>query len=367
MKVGILTISEGENYGNRLQNYASQEVLKSLGMQPYTIKNYTNQYITKYRIKEDAKIIISKLYKKINKINNQKLSNTLRYIKFKNFNISNIEYANEIVSKDNISTELNKKYDFFITGSDQVWNPEYLINSEIDFLTFADKKKRIAFSPSFGVSKLPENCKDNYKKWINGMEYLSVREQAGADIIKDLTGREAIVLLDPTLMLSKDEWMNIAKKPELNQDLNKKYILTYFLGNKSLEVENKINKIAKDNGLQIINLLDINDKYIYSVDPSEFIWLINNCELMCTDSFHGAVFSLIMKRPFIVFERKSEGASMNSRLETLLSKFDMECRLDKNICNNGQVFNVDFESVDRIINNEKEKTFNYLKNALNIK
>ena len=217
------------------------------------------------------------------------------------------------------------------------------------------------------MSKLPENCKDNYKKWINGMEYLSVREQAGADIIKDLTGREAIVLLDPTLMLSKDEWMNIAKKPELNQDLNKKYILTYFLGNKSLEVENKINKIAKDNGLQIINLLDINDKYIYSVDPSEFIWLINNCELMCTDSFHGAVFSLIMKRPFIVFERKSEGASINSRLETLLSKFDMECRLDKNICNNGQVFNVDFENVDRIINNEKEKTFNYLKNALNIK
>ena len=150
MKVGILTISEGENYGNRLQNYASQEVLKSLGAEPYTIKNYTNQYVIKDGIKEDAKIIISKLYKKINKINNQKLSNMLRYIKFKNFNISNIEYANEIVSKDNISTELNKKYDFFITGSDQVWNPEYLINSEIDFLTFADKKRELHFRQALG-------------------------------------------------------------------------------------------------------------------------------------------------------------------------------------------------------------------------
>lgn len=167
------------------------------------------------------------------------------------------------------------------------------------------------------------------------------------------------------MMLSKDEWLKVAKMPSWKSD--KKYILTYFLGNKDEETEIRINKIAIENDLEIINLMDISSKKVYCVDPSEFIALINNAELMCTDSFHGIVFSLIMKTNFMLFNRKDKEISMNSRLETLLSKFDMQSRLDKNITDDKQIFNTDFSNVDKVINTEKEKAINYLKNALNIK
>ena len=106
----------------------------------------------------------------------------------------------------------------------------------------------------------------------------------------------------------------------------------------------------------------MSNKYNYSIDPSEFIYLINSCTLMCTDSFHGAVFSIIMNTPFIVFERKSKGKSMNSRIDTLLSLFSMESRLGKNVTDDN-IFNVDFSHVTDILDRERNRAINYLKEA----
>lgn len=368
MKVAILTITNGQNYGNRLQNYATQTLLNSLGLEAETVINTTNQNLVNDKnIIGKFKYILADVYSKILVRNSPRLNKIMRRKSFNDFNEKYIRFSPYVISKNNISENFKERYDYFICGSDQVWNPNFIFNSEIDFLTFAKSGQRIAYSPSFGISKLPDSCKDDYRKWISGMDYLSVREEAGARIIKEIANREALVLLDPTFMLSKDEWLNIAKKPKFISNLDEKFVLTYFLGNKDIKVDKKINDIAKKHNLKIINLMDINNKNIYSVNPSEFIWLINNCELMCTDSFHGAVFSLIMKSAFVVFERNSKGDSMNSRLETLLSKFNMESRLDKNISDYKKVFSVDFSNVDKIIKYEKEKTINYLRNALNIK
>ena len=366
MKVAILTMSNGINYGNRLQNYAVQKVLESVGCEVETIKNFTSQRITsKSDPKRIIKYALASIYEKVPFVDIKFLNRILRNVNFNKFTKNYIKQTKYIITKDYIPTNICNMYDYFICGSDQIWNPEFKINSEIDFLTFANKGQRIAYAPSFGVSKLPEYCIDSYKKWINEIDCLSVREQVGADIIKELTGRNAIVLVDPTLMLSKDEWLSIAKKPKIK--LNKKYILTYFLGKKDNITENRINKIAKKYDLEVINLLDISHKFIYSADPSEFLWLINNSELVCTDSFHGSVFSLIFQKAFMVFERKDNFLSMNSRLDTLLAKFDMESRRESNIINEDEVFNIDFSKVNRIINNEKDKTFKYIKEALNIK
>lgn len=366
MKVAILTITNGENYGNRLQNYSVQKVIKSLDLEVETIPNITNQnYINNNSIKQKIKRFLVYNYMNLKGLNSYKFNNMLRYVKFKNFTNKYINQSEFYISDKSIPNDINKKYDFFICGSDQIWNPEFYFNSEIDFLTFAKKGKRIAYSPSFGISELPKDCKKNYKEWLSGMDYLSVREEAGARIIKELTGKEAQVLLDPTLMLSKNEWLMISNKPKIKKIFKNKFILTYFLGDRNSDIDNRINDIAKENNLEIINLLDINDKYIYSVDPSEFIWLIDNCSLMCTDSFHGTVFSLIMKKPFIVFERIGKETSMNSRLETLLNLFKMKNRISKNI-KNTEVFNINFDHVDNIINEERKKTLKYLKKALNI-
>lgn len=364
MKIGIMTITNGENYGNRLQNYAVQSVLESLGAEVETIKNVTGQYVIKEEsFKEKSKEVICKIYKATKRINLEKLNVMLRYSRFKEFTNKYIKMSKYVISKDNIPYNIQNEYDFFVTGSDQVWNPNFYFNSEIDFLTFAKKGQRIAFSPSFGVNTIPEKNREGYSKWINGMDYLSVRENAGAKIIKTLTGRESVVLVDPTMLLSKKEWCNIAQMPQIK--LKNKYILSYFLGNKDKEAEDMINNIAKKNNFEVINLLDMGNKFIYSINPNEFLALINNAELVCTDSFHGIVFSIIMKSPFVVFNRKDKEVSMNSRIDTLLSLFNMKNRISNNI-NNDEIFQINFDESEKIIKQEKEKALNYLKMSLNI-
>lgn len=366
MKVGIVTINNGENYGNRLQNYALQEALIGLGCDVETIRNITGQTPINYsNIKWKIKEEVLKLYLKTNQNNIFTLNKMFRHIKFKDFTDNFIKQSNFIISKNNIPRDLSSKYDYFIAGSDQVWNPNFFFNSDIEFLTFANKNQRISYAASFGISEISIDKKEQYRIWLEGMTNISIREESGAKIVKELIGKETEVVIDPTMLLEKKKWISISRKPKMK--LDKKFILTYFLGGIESKVKERLDNISKKYDLQIINLLDKSDKVIYSLDPAEFIWLINKCELMCTDSFHGAVFSLILKKPFIVFERKSIGGSMNSRLETLLSKFDMESRLDKNIDNDDQVFSCDFTNVDTIINYEREKSLKYLRRALNIK
>src|SRR5699024_6730560 len=127
----------------------------------------------------------------------------------------------------------------------------------------------------------------------------------------------------------QNDWRAISKVSSVKPETP--YLLTYFLGEISNNTKKRINKIAKKKKLKIINLASLQDVKYYTADPSEFIDFIDSAELFCTDSFHGAVFSILLKTPFIVFERKGSLPSMNSRIETLLSKFNLDFRMAKNI------------------------------------
>ncbi len=153
---------------------------------------------------------------------------------------------------------------------------------------------------------------------------ISVREEAGKKIVEDLTGRKDVeVLVDPTMLLTAEEWDNVSNKPE--QLKTDKYILNYFLGELSEKRKNEIDRIAKENGCKIINMLDSNSPF-YKTGPAEFLYLEKNAFLICTDSFHACVFSILYNRPFIVFEREDNNVSMNSRIDTLLNKFHLQDR-----------------------------------------
>lgn len=254
---------------------------------------------------------------------------------------------------------------YFVIGSDQVWNPYYRYGSPIDFLTFAPKYKRIAYAPSFGISSIPDEYIEDYKLWLSEMDSLSVREEVGAKIIKKLTGKDSIVLVDPTIMLSKEKWLSVSKS-SVNKPQNK-YLLTYFLGEVSQKKRKRIRKIASDNKLEIVNLAYIKDKDRYATDPGEFIDYINSATVFLTDSFHGAVFSILMEKPFIIFERDEKIPSMNSRIDTLLSTFNLKSRKWENILGNDDIFNVDYSHVTPILEFERNKALNYLKEALHIK
>lgn len=350
MKVGICTINDNGNYGNRLQNYAIQEVLKKRGINVETISNEINNYGLKYYINNFKTILVRIL----------KLNKHRRLVRFLKFN-KNIKFANFGIDKLHIPKNINKKYDYFITGSDQVWNPNFNRMSDIDFLTFTTQEKRIAFSASFGISELPENMKEYYKKRLLGIEYLSVREDRGKEIIEELTGRKDVqVLVDPTMLLTAEEWDKVAKKPkQLKTD---KYILNYFLGELSERRKKEIERVAKENNCEVINILDKSSPF-YETGPSEFLYLEKNAFLICTDSFHSSIFAILYDRPLIVFDREDTKAKMNSRLDTLLKKFKLENRWYKNKITKEQL-KVDYEETYKILEEERKKAKNFIENAI---
>ncbi len=371
-KVAIITLRGYFNYGNRLQNYALQESLKSLGFYVETIKNNTKNIIGKNNKIKKLSRLKNKSPKLICKILNKKIATYLnrkiideRIKVFRKFTLDYIKETNFMILDDNIIDMLSDRYDYFVTGSDQVWNPDYLYGTSINFLTFAPKHKRIAYAPSFGVSEIKPEYKEKYKEWISEIPWLSVREDDGARIIKELTGRDAPVLVDPTLLLTKEKWLSIAKEAKNKPKGN--YLLTYFLGGIPPKYKKQIKKIAKVNNLEVINLADIRDKETYRTGPSEFIDYINSCSVFCTDSFHGAVFSILFEKPFIVYERMGSTLSMFSRIETLLKKFKLESRKAENIKSNEDVFNIDFSHVPAILEAERKKSYDFLKEALNVK
>lgn len=372
MKIGIITIIDYFNYGNRLQNYAVQEILKSIGYTVETIvntqrssnKNTSNKLKNLSKLKnKNAMSILKTIKRRLFLIIDKKKISSLNNEKYRNFKGFTDKYINEtdfIISDNYIPEYINDDYDFFIVGSDQVWNPHYRKGSSIDFLTFAHKEKRISFSASFGVSRIPDDFKEDYSKWLCDFKAISVRENAGFDIVKNLTGKEAEVLLDPTLLIQKENWINISK--ESKKKPSKRYILTYFLGHKNETISKKIIEIANRKDLEIVNLASIKDDKFYTCDPAEFLDFIKSAEIFFTDSFHGVVFSILFSKPFIVFKR----GEMNSRIDTLLNKFDLVDRKWENIRFDEDIFKIDFSHVESILENERQKAINYLQNALTI-
>jgi hypothetical protein len=361
-KTYIITLNGYFNYGNRLQNYALEKVLKKKQIYPITL------IIEKFNKNE-------KLLSKIKRI---KLNNFLTKI-FNQFffigqKLIKLKYKNIINKKTTIFKRFSKEFlnekpfnqpnenSYFIAGSDQIWNPHYNSDFKKYFLQFAPKDKRIAYAPSFGVSEIPEDKKEKYKKWLNEIPHLSVREKEGAKIIKELTGRDVPVLVDPTLLLKKEEWLEISKEHENKP--KSKYLLTYFLGTIPRDRKKLIKNIAKKYHLKIVRLADLKDKKTYTADPSEFIDYINSAEIFLTDSFHGTVFSILMETPFYVFQRLG-GKSMYSRIDTLLEMTNFKNREEKDINLSNNLLEVDFAHVDEILKKERQKSMDFLKNALN--
>lgn len=346
-KVGICTINDDGNFGNRLQNYAVQEILKKKNINVKTIRK--NSIID--RLKETIKLNIKRYLKK---------TKYQRQINFFKFN-KNIKFEN--YNSEKKLNKIGKKYDIFITGSDQVWNPNFGRMTDVDFLTFANEEKRNSFSASFGVSRLPDNLKEFYTERLEKIKNISVREKEGKNIVEELTGRKDVeVLIDPTMMIKAEEWDKISKKPrKLGND---KYILNYFLGDISKDRKKIIEKVAIENNCKIINILDSQDIY-YSCGPSEFLYLEKNAFLICTDSFHSSVFAILYNRPFLVFEREDTNENMNSRLENLLSKFELQDRKYRGGNIKEKDLKHDYSNSYKILDVERKKCDEFLMKILN--
>ena len=339
-RIAILTICD-MNLGNRLQNYALQDILKQLGFEVETIQRSSKGKIKKYKeyIRSYVKNDKYALYNKFNR---------------------KIKWSNSVISREFISSEINSKYDFFVVGSDQIWNITFDFITDLDFLPFIEKNKKVSYAASFGIDTIPNEKKEHIGKLLNDFSEISVRELSGVKIINGICNKHAELVLDPTLLVDKKTWKSIENRPRKFAKSN--YLLKYFLGD---DKSNKIiKKIADFYGWEIVDVLN-NE---FGVGPSEFLYLIDNASFICTDSFHASVFSYIYKRPFIVFNRIGQDEDMSSRLENFCTKFCLnQHRYESDCFSLTRILECDYENGYKILKNEKEKSINYLIKALDKK
>lgn len=312
MKIGILTFTDGTNYGQRLQNYALQELLASYENDVYTIKQEHH-----YSIKHRIKVAINSIAHIKQAVKQNKRKNA-----FERFNNRYIKFYNHLLP-ENGNESLAEEFDLFIAGSDQIWNPNSpFVNSNM-FMQFAPKQKRATYAASFSVDEIPNSKREKFSQWIGEIDYVSVRELQAVKLVEQLTGKKPVLSLDPTLLLDNQKWENIAEKAENTIELPDSYIISLFLGNDYINEEKEI---AKQTGLSVMRFKDFE-----TAAPDEFLKIIKNASLVLTDSYHVTIFSMLFHRPFIIFQRKSKGASMNSRFETLDYYFHVENRFYENV------------------------------------
>ncbi|MEQ7216574.1 polysaccharide pyruvyl transferase family protein [Enterococcus asini] len=366
MKVAIQTIVDYNNYGNRLQNYALQMILKDKGYEVITLRNkFINPLIPQkkfdkifYSLKDGSAIdkVINKFRRKTKMINKYRNS---RHEVFKAFSSRYIiESQNIYENGQEDKSELNS-IDFFVIGSDQVWNYTFPRFSEFDFLPIVDQPK-ISYAASFGVSSIPEHMKKNYMENLSSIDFISVREEKGKEIINELLPEKDVkVVLDPTLMLSKGEWQELIQDREI---YTRKFVLTYFLDEPTTKNQNYILKIAKENNLEIKQLANVFDEDLWLADPAEFVNLFSQAEMVFTDSFHACVFSIIFEKYFEIFERNTKLESMNSRIDTLMNNLHTGNRWHRG--NSNLLELPDYHVINQYLEEQRKESNDFLESSL---
>ncbi len=363
--VGIVTIDDYTNYGNRLQNFALTKLLENEGVRVINGIRVVTRKDWIHTSRSGLKRLVKRMipFDLMKRRIGQSFENRdpLKQERLKNFSVFNRLYSNiipPIIEKTGEEALLRlEKYgiSFYVTGSDQVWNP-YFGGKEYEFLTFAPTDKRLSFSASFGVEEIPDFQKERFRHNLNQMRYISVREKSAVDLVRSLCGREADLTYDPTLLLPIEEYEKITVRPEF--DIPDHYVCTYFLG----ELPKEVKAFAKKKGLEVLPLNDSSRREIYNVDPSRFLYLIRHADYILTDSFHAAVFAIRFHRQFLVFRRQQEGVcDMFTRLGSLLEELDLTERvLTEEEFNGSHITEQNWNAIDRKLEEQRRRSVGML-------
>lgn len=347
--VGIITLEGRYNYGNRLQNYATAWVWRMKGFDPVCI------YLRRQAgTVQKAKAAIRKMLGKIAP-DPESMMSPERLDAFNRFdeNMERRDYSR-------IAFGFAGEYQFFSVGSDQVWNPFFIAYCEDwFFLDFARREQRIALAPSIGLDSLTPKQAKRLSRGVRNFEHLSIRELRGAEIIKKCSGRDAVVICDPTLVLPPKEWRAVADDRLTPAE---PYVFTYLLGGVGADAARILDEVTDHGRLPVVPLSDRQKPEEPDAGPAEFISLIDNAVHVVTDSFHAAVFSSILQTPLTIVRREG-GASMFSRLESLAQTLGIEHKVhgspDFDLSRAG-----DYEGAPEAIKRERRKFMDYLEGCL---
>lgn len=359
-KVGIVTIYDMTNYGNRLQNYAVCKSFEKEGAYAETLVCEKPIPFLKYIKKR----LLSEIHAHTLPIYLISDLGYIRWCKFEKFTRKYIPTRIIYTEDLYLPNKINNEYAEFVAGSDQIWNYEfpgrsgnYAIHSKDYFLTFADKNKRNSLSASFGITDVKEEWRQRYCSWLESFSKLSVREKEAAQLIQRLIGRTAQVLIDPTMYLTESDWRKISSKPK-RIDFSEPYLLEYFLSTNS-NYDNSIQSMADNLHLKRYKLWDVSFRELFVTSPDEFIYLIDHATLICTDSYHAAVFAILFDKPFIVYER----GNMNSRIDTLMQTFCLEERKYSKVTKES-ILKVNFDRSKEILKIKRNDYKKYIRSII---
>ena len=371
-RVGIITYHHYYNYGTMLQALALQIKIEQLGYEAELIDFKQDISLSRYELIKLRFRRLPVYIRELGKYNVIKKSGMMiekRKKLFEQFykkylNVSDAFYINteQLIENPPI-------YDGYIVGSDQTWNPYSSNAPQAFFLPFVvDNSKKGSYAPSIAVERLPIELEEKYKERLSSFSFLSCREKSGTKLLEKITGRKVQCVLDPTLLLHKSDWDRYSE----DIDIKKPYMLVYFLG-ENKEHRKFIKNIQEVTGLRVISIpmayLEMGNNEYEKVwcGPGEFISLVKGATVVCTDSFHGTIFSINFRKDFYVFckHSNSDEASENSRLHNVLDTFGLSDRLIKSMDNFNELsISIKYDDVDIILENERKKSIGYLKNML---
>ena len=257
--------------------------------------------------------------------------------------------------------------DYYVAGSDQLWNPIFNFGSDREFLRFTKPEKRIAYAASIGIKELPLESIDNFRNGFEGIENITMRENAGADIVETLTKKRPGVVLDPTMLLDDKDWDKIAESSNVKLDEN--FVVKYILGIHNPELDTMVDDYAREHGCKVIDLIKHESAGINGIGPAEFLYLSKHSKANFVDSYHGAVFSILFKKPFLAFYRpaQKEYGDMNSRFETLFDTFNLKNHFISEKEEFGTIYDdIDYERIDAILDTKRDEAKEYLLHSLKL-
>ena len=368
MKLGLLTFHTAANYGAALQAYAFEKFLADKGYDCEYI-NYVNasrahEYSMSWHIYDclmRGKLTSAAVY----------LAGcpfmTLRKFRFNRFYKKNLKQTAKVYHNSKEAEELNDKYDYFVVGSDQVWNP--ICNGDdaaflLDFVK--DGRKRISYSPSFGMTEVNDEHKKVFRDNLMTFAHIGVRETVGQKIVQELIGREATLCLDPVLLLTKEQWNDIMPKKQTNE----RFIFSYT--NRDSQTKDFFKTGYKLDGRKHYVLsrythpqdfINPQTRVKYCMSPEEFLFVINNADLVVSASFHCIAMSVILNRQFVAFITGDEGK--DERILNILRTLHLENR----VWHNGMTVEeiekpIDYSIVNSKIEEMKTESVKYLLAAL---
>lgn len=387
-KTFLVTCYFKHNYGSMLQSYATQRFLDLNNVPNETInvsnlKDFSSRkkkfYLSQVFNFKFLKTKFGMAWLKVKTKINRKLRKNIykRGFEFNRFKERYFRLTEPFSSYKELESLCENESINVVVGSDQLWLPVNVVANYYTLSYVPDSINKVSYATSFGVSSIPKKYISLYSTFLNRFNNISVREETGKKLVESISKKSCLVACDPTLLLEKGEWESLVKKERFEKE---KYIFCYFLG-KSKNHRRFAEKLRELTGYNIISMNHCDefvrydnkfaDKTPYNVGPSEWLNLIKNAEYVCTDSFHGTIFSIIFNKTFFTFKRydSKNKFSTNSRLENLLNIVDLKDRMFSGDESLEQVKKLLRNEIDYSTRKEKlldfiEKSKSYLLNSL---